>query len=166
MSEEILTVSLLVEAGEAKPTGSIAPTLGPTGVNIGQVIADINKETMNFKGMKIPVKVVVTKKTRTYTLEVGIPPASALVMKEAGIEKGSGTPQDRDGGNITYKQVLTITQTKRENLLASSLKTGSLEILGTMQSMGVTCENEDPRDVQKRVKNGDFDDVIAEFEQN
>ena len=164
MSLEIVKVSLLVEGGEAKPTGSIAPTLGPTGVNIVEVIKDINERTKEFKGMKVPVKVFVDKKKRTFELEVGIPPASALIMKEAGIKKGSGTPQAMDAGEVKYEQILEIVKIKRTNLLATSMKTGSLEILGCMNSMGVKCEGENPRVFQNKVKNGDLDKRIEAWE--
>jgi large subunit ribosomal protein L11 len=165
MSEKV-TVSVLVEGGAAKPSGSLAPQLGPTGVNLGQVIMEINKQTESYKGMKVPVDVIVDKKTRTFELVIGIPPASALVMKEAKIAKGSGTPQDLNGGDITYKQVLDITKAKRPDLLGASMKTASLEILGTMKSMGVKCNGDDPMVVQQKVQSGEFDAEIADWEAN
>lgn len=161
---ETVSVSLLVDGGEAKPSGAIAPQLGPTGVNLGQVIAEINKQTADYKGMKVPVEVIVDKKTRTFELSIGIPPASALVMKEAGISKGSGTPQAMDGGDITYEQVLNATKAKRPDLLGATWATASLEILGTMQSMGVKCDGEDPRIIQKKVQAGEYDDRVSAWE--
>ncbi len=165
MSSETVTVDLLIDGGEAKPSGAIAPALGPTGVNLGQVVADINKATSDYKGMKVPVKVIVDKKTRTYELEIGIPPASALIKKELGISKGSGTPQKRDAGNLTLEQVLSITKAKRPDLLGATYKTACLEILGTMSSLGATCEGMDPRDMQKKIKAGEYDDRIKEWEE-
>ena len=67
MSEEFETVNLLVDAGEVKPGGSIAPALGPMGLNLGKVVADINVETASFKGMKVPVNVIVNKTKSTCT---------------------------------------------------------------------------------------------------
>ncbi len=166
MSSDIVTVDLLIVGGEAKPSGSIAPALGPTGVNLGQVVGEINKQTSGYKGMKVPVKVIVNKKTRTFELEIGIPPASALVKKELGVSSGSAMPQNRDAGNLTYEQVLNVTKSKRPNLLGATWKTASLEILGTMQSLGATCEGLDPREMQKKVKNGEFDDRIAAWEKS
>ncbi len=164
MSSEKVTVDLLIDGGEAKPSGAIAPQLGPTGVNLGQVVADINKATADYKGMKVPVKVIVDKKTRTYELEIGIPPASALIMKELGISKGSGTPQKRDAGNLTLEQILSITKAKRPDLLGASYKTAALEIIGTAQSLGATVEGMDPRDIQKKIQAGEYDELIEKWE--
>ena len=162
MSSEQVIVKLLADGGETRPSSAISSQLGPTGVNIGQVIAEINKETAEYKGMKVPATVIVDKKTRTFTLEIGIPPASALIKKEAGIAKGSGTPQAMDAGNLSFDQVISIAKTKRPNLIASSLKTATLEILGTMNSMGVTCEGINPKEFQAKVKAGEYDDKLAE----
>lgn len=164
MSDNRVEVDLLIDGGEAKPSGAIAPALGPTGVNIGQVIGDINKQTAGYKGMKVPVKVIVDKKTRTFELEIGIPPASALIMKEMGISKGSGEPQKRDAGDLSLEGVLNVTVAKRPDLLGATLTTAALEIIGTMQSMGVLCEGLDPRDMQKKIKAGDYYDRIAAYE--
>ncbi len=164
MSAEQVIVKLLADGGETKPSSAISSQLGPTGVNIGQVIAEINKQTSNYKGMKVPATVIVDKKTRTFELEIGIPPASALIKKEAGIAKGSGTPQNNDGGNITYEQVISIAKSKRPDLIAASLKTATLEILGTMNSMGVTCEGVDAKEFQAKVKAGEFDDTLSKHD--
>jgi len=163
MSTEQVIVKLLADGGETKPSSAISSQLGPTGVNIGLVIAEINKQTSNYKGMKVPAAVIVDKKTRTFELEIGIPPASALIKKEAGIAKGSGTPQNNDGGNIAYEQVISIAQTKRPDLIAASLKTATLEILGTMHSMGLTCENVDAKEFIAEVKAGKYDEVLAKY---
>ena len=85
------TISSLVTGGEASAGPPLGPALGPIGVNILEVIEAINKKTSEFKGMKIPVTVSVDSDTKKWEIEVGIPSASALLLKEAGIQKGSGT---------------------------------------------------------------------------
>lgn len=160
MSSEIVTVDLLVDGGSATPGGAMGPALGPLGVNIGQVVAEINKQTQAYKGMKVPIKVNVNKKTREFELEVGIPPASALVLKEAGLKKGSGTPNSEIVGNITFPQLINAAKAKWKDLSAATLDAACKEILGTMVCMGVTCEGKDPREVQKEIDDGKYDELL------
>ncbi|MCG3221633.1 MAG: 50S ribosomal protein L11, partial [Candidatus Heimdallarchaeota archaeon] len=115
-------------------------------------------------GMKVPVKVTVNKKTRGFEIEIGIPPASALVLKAAGIPKGSGTPNTENVGNITFPQLIEIAKSKWLDLTASSTKTACKEILGTMVTMGVTCEGKDPRDVQKEIDAGKYAELLDKEE--
>ena len=85
------TISSLVTGGEASAGPPLGPALGPMGVNIMEVINAINEKTKEFQGMKIPVSVIVDTESKKWEIEVGIPSASALILKEAGIQKGSGT---------------------------------------------------------------------------
>ena len=87
------TVESLVPGGKATAAPPLGPALGPLGVNIGQIVADINKKTSMFNGMQVPVKVKVDMDTKKFEISVGTPPASSLVLKEAGVEKGSGNPK-------------------------------------------------------------------------
>ncbi len=82
------TVEALVEGGKATAAPPLGPALGPKGVNIGQVVAEINKKTESFKGMQVPVKVIIDPDTKEFEITVGTPPASSLIKKETGIEKG------------------------------------------------------------------------------
>ena len=164
MSEDTVTLSLLIEAGEAKPSGSIAPALGPLGLNLGEVVADINKQTAQFKGMKVPVTLTVVKSTRQYSIDVGLPPTSALILNEGGFEKGSGLSGSEVIGDISYEQVLKVAQAKRSDLLAVTLGAASKEVMGTMVCMGITVDGLDPREAQKKVDNGDYDNLIKKME--
>jgi len=164
MSAEIVTVDLLVDGGNASPGGAMGPALGPLGVNIGEVVVEINKQTQAYKGMKVPVQITVNKKTRAFELEIGIPPASALILKAAGIDKGSGTPNTDKVGNITFQQLIEVTKSKVSDLSTTSLKPGCKEILGTMVTMGVTCENKDPRKIQQEIDAGKYDKLISDAE--
>ena len=76
------TVDVLIEGGKATAAPPLGPALGPTGVNIGQVVADINKKTADFKGMKVPVTVIVDTEDKSFDLEIGTPPVSELIKKE------------------------------------------------------------------------------------
>jgi len=90
------SVDILIEGGKASAAPPLGPALGPLGVNIGQVVADINKKTQDFKGMQVPVKVTVDTETKSYEISIGTPPASSLIKKEAGIQKGSGHPKSEN----------------------------------------------------------------------
>ncbi|UJG42614.1 MAG: 50S ribosomal protein L11 [Candidatus Heimdallarchaeum endolithica] len=165
MSSDTVTVDLLVDGGKATPGGAMGPALGPTGVNIKQVVDEINKQTQAYKGMKVPVTVTVFKKTREFTLSVGIPPASALILKEAGLSKGSGTPNTEVVGNITFQQLINAAKAKWPDLTAATLGAACKELLGTMVCMGITCDGKAPRVVQKEIDEGLYADILSENEE-
>ncbi|MHA2357363.1 MAG: 50S ribosomal protein L11 [Candidatus Heimdallarchaeaceae archaeon] len=165
MSADLVTVDLLVDGGNATPGGAMGPALGPLGVNIQNVVNEINKQTQAYQGMKVPVKITVNKKTRSFELEIGIPPASALVLKAAGLSKGSSTPNTDKVGNISFPQLIDVAKSKWGDLTATSVKGACKEILGTMVSMGVTCEEKDPRKIQKEIDRGKFDELLEKAEE-
>jgi len=127
------------------------------GVNIVQVINAINDKTRVFEGMKVPVKVLIDPGTKSFTIEVGTPPASALILKQVGAEKGSGNPRTSKIGDLTIDQAVLVAKQKGDALLGKSLKMKVKEILGTCVSMGVTVEGMDPREAQKAIDAGKFD---------
>ena len=166
MADEFETISLLIDGGEAKPGGAIAPALGPLGLNLGKVVADINTNTNSFKGMKVPVSIVVNKTTRSYIIEVGLPPTSALILNKLGLSKGSGTSGHEIIGNATFEDIMDVANSKKSDLLATSLATACKEVLGTMVCMGLTCDSIDVREVQKKISAGDYDDQLNKFTKN
>ena len=102
------TISSLVTGGEASAGPPLGPALGPMGVNILQIISAINEKTKEFQGMKIPVSVSVDSDTKKWEIEVGIPSASALLLKEAGIQKGSGTSGTEWVGEVSADMIAKI----------------------------------------------------------
>src|SRR3990167_5702036 len=108
------TVDALVEGGKASAAPPLGPALGPLGVNIGQVIAKINEKTKSFSGMQVPVKVRVDKQTKTFDIEVGTPPASSLIKKEAKIEKGSGNPLADKVADLRIENIIKIAKMKED----------------------------------------------------
>jgi large subunit ribosomal protein L11 len=152
-------IDVLVPGGKASPGPPIGPALGPLGINIKAVVDDINEKTASYNGMQVPVKVIVDDQKRV-TLEIGIPPASALVLVEAGIEKGSSG--EGIAGNITIAQAIKVAKLKRQNSLSYELKNTVKEILGTCVSMGVTVDGKPAREVQKAIDAGEFVDLFAE----
>lgn len=158
MSKE--SVDVLIEGGKATAAPPLGPALGPLGVNIGKVVADINKKTESFKGMQVPVKVTVDSETKEYDITVGTPPASALVKKEAGIEKGASNPLTDKVADLKIVQVIKIAKMKEDNLLGKNLKQKVKEIIGTCQAMGVLVEGVPAHDAIDAVNAGKFDAEI------
>ena len=157
-----IKIDVLVEGGKATAGPPLGPALGPSGVNIGQVISAINEKTKSFSGMRVPVKVIVNPANKTFEIEVGTPPASALVVKELGVEKGSGEAKTKIVGNLSLEQVKKVAVMKKESILAFTSRAAVLEIAGTCVSMGVTIEGKPAKEFQKAVLKGDYDEVFKE----
>ncbi len=154
-------VETMVEGGKATAAPPLGPALGPTGLNIGQVVMEINKKTADLKGMQVPVKVIVDTDTKSFTIEIGTPPAAALIKKEAGIEKGSGNPLAEKVADLKIEQIIKIAKTKEDSLLGANLKAKVREIVGTCQSMGILVEGMSAPDALKAISAGQFDKEIA-----
>lgn len=157
-------VELLVSGGQANAGPPLGPALGPLGVNVMLIVNKINEVTKDYAGMKVPVKVAVDPETKEFEVSIGTPTASALVVSELKIEKGSGTPNTAKVGDLTMEQILRIAKIKRHELLARNLKLAAKEILGSCVSMGVTVEGKDPREVQKQIDEGAYDGIFSESE--
>lgn len=155
------TVMALVVGGEANAGPPLGPALGPLGVNVMAIVKKINEATASYKGMRVPVKIIVDTETKSFEVEVGTPTTSALLVKEAGIEKGSGNPKANLVGNLTREQILSIARVKLAESYASRLKSVVKEILGSCVSMGIKVENKDPREVLKEVDSGRWDDILS-----
>jgi len=142
-------VSLLVEGGKASAGPPLGPALGPLGVNVGQVVAKINEETKQFAGMRVPVVVRVDPATRSFTLVVGRPTVAALLLKEAGKEKGSGKPKTEVVGDVKLDAVKRIAEAKGEDLFGRTIEEKMNQVIGTCVSLGLTVDGEDPRSLLK-----------------
>ena len=157
-------VSVLVMGGEATAGAPLGPQLGPLGVNVLGIVNEINKVTSDFKGMRVPVKIEVDQETKHFAVSVGTPTTSALVVKEAGVPKGSGKPNTDLVGNVTFDKVLGIAKIKMGDSYAKSIKSSVKEVVGACVSMGVKVENQDPRQFMKEIEDGKWDKPIAAFE--
>ena len=154
------TVSSLVTGGEATAGPPLGPALGPMGVNILQIISAINEKTKEFKGMKIPVSVLVDADTKKWEIEVGIPSASALLLKEAGIQKGSGTSGTEWVGEVSADMISKIAKVKLETSYASSLKSVAKQIVGTCVSLGIKVEGKTPKEFTAEINEGKWDSKL------
>lgn len=151
------TIEVLVDGGKATPGPPLGPALGPMGVNVVQVVAKINEKTKSFEGMKVPVKVIVDSKTKSFEIKVGTPPTSQLLFKEMGVEKGSGAPNTSKVGNITIEQAIKIAKMKADSLMGKNMKMQVLEVVGVCVSSGITVEGKDAKAMQKEIKEGKWD---------
>jgi len=156
------TVECLVEGGKASAGPPIGSSLGPLGVNVGQVVIDINKKTEPFKGMQVPVKIIVDSDTKAYEISIGTPPASSLIIKEAGVKKGAGNPLQDKVADLRIEQIIKIAKMKQDNLLGKSTKERVKEIIGTCNSMGILVQGVPGVEAIKKVNEGTFDQEIKE----
>jgi large subunit ribosomal protein L11 len=151
------TVEALVEGGKASAGPPLGPALGPLGVNIMEIINTINTKTKDFDGMKVPVKVIVDPKSKSFEIEVGTPPAASLILNELGLEKGSGAPSSHKIGSLTIDQAMKVARMKKDNLLGKTMKEKTKEIIGTCVSIGVKVEGKHPTEVLKEIDEGVHD---------
>ena len=155
------TIEVLVPGGEANPGPPLGPELGPTPVNVQDVVAQINEETAAFDGMEVPVTVEY-EDDGSFTIEVGVPPTAELIKDEAGFETGSGEPQSEFVADLTVNQVKKVAEQKSSDLLSYDLKNAAKEVVGTCTSLGVTIEGNDPRQFKERLDGGEYDEMFAD----
>ena len=133
-------IKLQVPAGSANPSPPIGPALGQQGVNIMEFCKQFNAQTQKQeKGLPIPV-IITVYSDRSFTFIMKTPPASVLIRKAIGIEKGSGAPNTSKVGKITRKQIEEIATTKQPDLTAANMEAAVRTIAGTARSMGVDVE--------------------------
>ncbi len=138
MAKEVKAViKLQLPGGKATPGQSVGSALGPHGVNSMEFLKQFNERTADKVGFNIPV-IVTAYTDRTFTFVTKTPPAADLIIKAAGIEKGSANSKKDKVGKITKAQVEEIAKTKMQDLNASSLESAMSMIAGSARSMGVT----------------------------
>ena len=154
------SISSLVTGGEASAGPPLGPALGPMGVNIMEIISAINEKTSDFKGMKIPVTVTVDSETKKWEIEVGIPSASALILKEANIQKGTGTSGTEWIADIGIDAVVKVSHVKLESSYASELKSVAKQVIGTCQCLGIKIEGKTPKEITSEINAGKWDEKL------
>ena len=154
------TIEILIDGGKATPGPPLGPAIGPLGINMMQVVEQINQKTGDFEGMKVPVKIIVDVGTKEFEITVGTPPTTALIKDELKIEKGSQEPGSEEVADLKVEQALKIARMKFDALLSNDYKNAAKEVIGTCVSMGITVEGKDPRDVQQEIDQGKYDDTL------
>lgn len=138
MAKKVVSIiKLAITAGKANPAPPIGPALGQHGVNIMMFCKEYNARTADQAGLVIPVEISVYE-DRSFTFILKTPPASVLIQKAAGIERGSGEPNKKKVGQITTAQLREIAQTKLPDLNANDVDAAMRIVAGTARNMGVT----------------------------
>ncbi|SDE06029.1 50S ribosomal protein L11 [Rhodococcus tukisamuensis] len=132
-------IKLQIQAGQANPAPPVGPALGQHGVNIMEFCKAYNAATESQRGNVIPVEISVYE-DRTFDFKLKTPPAAKLLLKAAGVQKGSGEPHKTKVATVTMDQVREIAKTKAEDLNANDLDQAAKIIAGTARSMGITVE--------------------------
>jgi len=132
-------IKLQIQAGQANPAPPVGPALGQHGVNIMEFCKAYNAATESQRGNVIPVEISVYE-DRTFDFKLKTPPAAKLLLKAAGVQKGSGEPHKTKVAKVTMDQVREIAKTKQEDLNANDIDAAAKIIAGTARSMGITVE--------------------------
>jgi large subunit ribosomal protein L11 len=132
-------IKLQIQAGAANPAPPVGPPLGQHGVNIMEFCKAYNAATESQRGQIVPVEISVYE-DRSFTFVTKTPPAARLLLKAAGVDKGSGEPHKTKVAKVTMDQVREIAQTKMEDLNANDIDQAAKIIAGTARSMGITVE--------------------------
>lgn len=166
-------IPALIDGGHATPGPPLGPRLGPLGLNVGQLIADINKATKDFEGIKVPIELVIDTETKTWEINVGSPPTSQLLFKELKLQKGSGTswnhgtsekPETPDKpaivGDAKKETIVKVAKMKEKNMGTKTLKNAVKNVLGTCVSAGITIDGKNPKQAQEEVEKGEWDSLL------
>lgn len=156
------TIDMMVEAGKATAGPAVGQKLGPLKINIAEVLKEINKKTSDFKGMKVPVKLIIDKDTKKFEIEVGLPPTTELIKSELKLEKGSGIPDKYKIGNISIEQVIKISKMKQQGMYTNNLKSAVKSAIGSCNSLGVLIESRTAPEIIKEINQGKYDKEINE----
>ncbi len=149
-----VVVNGLIEGGQATAGPPFGPILGPLGVNTANIVAEINEKTKPFEGIKVPVKVTVNKETKQFTVEVGSPTTSALILKELHLQKG-GKVKEEIAGDISLELVKKIAQAKQDSMYGNTLKSRMKQVIGTCKSMNITVEGLNAKEMLAKITSGE-----------
>jgi len=136
MATVVKKIKLQIPGGQATPAPPVGTALGPAGVNIGQFVTQFNDATKEKRGMIIPVELSVMD-DRSFTFVLKNPPASRLILKALGLEKGAVKPREQKVGTITEAQIAEIVAEKMPDMNAASPEAAARTIAGTARSMGI-----------------------------
>ncbi len=148
-------VDVMIKGGQATPAPPIGPALSPLGVNVMEVVKEINEKTKFFAGMEVPVKIIIDTDTKKFTTSVGTPPVTSMIKKEMKKEKLATVGEDKVrkmAGSISLEAVITIAKSK--DSIRGDLKAKVKQVIGTCNSCGVLVDEKNPRDVIREIDEG------------
>jgi len=161
-------LEMLVEGGKASPDPNAAQKLSAYKLNIGDVFKKVNEKTAEYKGMQVPVKIIIDKDTKEVEVEVGIPPTSSMIKKEIGIEKAKISEEDKTAGkttlgSISMEQCVKIAKIKMSQMLVKDLKNAVKQVVGTIVSMeGIQVEEKTAKEIIQEIEEGKWDHLFSE----
>jgi len=161
-------IELFVEGGKASPDPGSAQKLSAYKLNIGDVFKKVNEKTEIYKGMQVPIKIIIDKDTKAFEVVVGIPPVSSMIKKELGLEKAKFTEEDTAAektvlGSLTMEQCVKIAKMKMDEMLVKGLKSAVKQVVGTAVSMtGIQVEEKSPKEILKEIDDGKWDELFCE----
>ena len=158
MSKE--KVEVMVEGGKASAGPAMGQKFGPLGVNIQDILEEINKKTADFKGMKVPVTVIVETDDKSFELEIGTPPVSELIKKEINLGKGSGLQKIKKVGNLSIEQIVKIAKMKSDSMLSKDLKSSVKSVVGSCGSLGLLVESKSAVEINEEIDKGTYNEII------
>ena len=165
----MITIKALVDGGKATPAPPLGPSLAPTKVNIGQVIAKINEKTKDFAGMQVPVTIKIDPSTKEFEISVGSPSVAALIKKELNVQTLAKAPFkvfEKDGvkeefkESLKFEQAVKIAKMKQDDLKTEDLKKAVKQVVSSCVSSGVYVEGKTPKAILKEINEGKWDSKI------
>jgi large subunit ribosomal protein L11 len=165
----MITVKALVEGGKATPAPPLGPSLAPTKVNVGQVVAKINEKTKDFAGMQVPVSIKIDPATKEFEISVGSPSVAALIKKEMNLKLLAKAPfkiYEKDGvteefkDSISFDKIVKIAKMKMDDLKVEDLKKAVKQVASSCVSSGVYIEGKKPKEIVKEISQGKWDAKI------
>jgi len=160
-------IDLIVDGGKAGPDATSAQKLGAYKLNIGDVFKKVNEKTAEYKGLQVPVKIIVDKDTKEVEISVGVPGTGSLIKKEIGLEKAKLTEEDKTAGktvlgSITMEQCVKVARIKMEGMGVTSLKDAVKAVVGTANAMmGVQVEGRPPKEALAEIEAGKWDHLFG-----
>jgi len=156
------TIKLLVEGGGMSPGPALSQQIGPLGLNMGKIISQINEATKDFKGLKVPVELIVDAGTKEIEINISSPSVSELLKKEIGIAKGSGLQKKEFVANASIEQIIAVSKQKFPNLLCRDLKSAVKTVVGTCVSLGILIESKPAKEIEEEINSGKYNKEIKE----
>ena len=157
-----MQIKLLVVGGSMKPNANVSQKLGPLGLNMGKIIADANKATTEYQGIKVPIVLDIDTGTKQVKVKVLTPPTSELIKKEIGVTKGSGQPNNIKIANIPLEMVIKVAKIKEKDMVVTNLKSAVNSVLGSCVTLGIFVESKDAREVIEDINKGEYKDLISQ----
>jgi len=164
----VVELIVRVTGGEAGGVASLAPKVGPLGLSPKKIGDDIAKSTQEWKGMKITVKLIIQNRQAKVVV---IPSAASLLIKAlkeppppANQKREKGAPGPKHDGNLTFDDIIEVAKAMRERSMARAFAGTVKEMLGTAVSLGCTIDGRTPREVQKAIDNGEYDERLAKYD--